>query len=273
MADRGSALGVAGVYRRLVGARVRSDLQYRTSFFLFTLGQALVASFDFVAILVVFGRVESLAGWSRDEVLFLFGVSNLSFGVADMFVSQVELCARHIRAGTFDQFLLRPMSPFLQLSAQEFALRRVGRAVQPLIVLTLVLPRLDVDWSASHVALLAVTVPSGVAIFGAVWVITSSVAFWTVDTQEFANAFTYGGSYVTQYPIDIYQRWLRTFVVFVLPLAFTAYIPACVLLGKPLPFALPEAVAYATPLVAIVSATLASRVWRLAIRHHRSTGS
>ena len=51
-----------------------------------------------------------------------------------------------------------------------------------------------------------VTILGGFAIFGALWVITSSIAFWTVETQEVANSFTYGGNFITQYPLDVFER-------------------------------------------------------------------
>ena len=69
------------------------------------------------------------------EVALLFGLSGVAFGLADLLVSQVETASSHIKAGTFDLFLLRPMPTLLHLSASEFALRRIGRVLQPAVVL------------------------------------------------------------------------------------------------------------------------------------------
>ena len=44
----------AGIYRRLVGARIRSQLQYRLSFVLNLVGMAIVTFLDFAVILVLF---------------------------------------------------------------------------------------------------------------------------------------------------------------------------------------------------------------------------
>lgn len=137
----------AGVYRHLLGARLRSDWQYRTSFVLLVVAQAIVAGLDLALIAVLFGRVDALAGWSAIEVALLYGLGGVAFGVADLFASQVEYAARHIRAGTFDRFLLRPVGPLLQLSANEFALRRAGRLVQPVVVLVIALAGAAVDWT------------------------------------------------------------------------------------------------------------------------------
>lgn len=262
-----------GVYRYLVAARLRSDWQYRASFVLLILAQTLVAGLDLAVIAVVFGRVDALAGWSALEVGLLYGLGGVAFALGDLFVSQVEYVGRHIKAGTFDRFLLRPLSPLLQLSAGEFALRRAGRLVQPSVVLGIALVGTGIDWTLARVVLVPVALVSGTAIFGAIWVLTSAVAFWTVETQEFGNAFTYGGNHLTQYPIDVLGPWLRRFVIFFVPLAFVAYFPAAYLLGKPDPLGAPPQTALLAPGVALALVLLARAVWLTAVRHYRSTGS
>jgi len=260
-------------YRRLVGARMRADFQYRTSFVLFLVSQTLVSGLDLAVILVLFSRVQHLAGWSVAEVALLYGFAAFGFGIADVFVSQVEMASRHIKAGTFDLFLLRPVGALVHLCASEFALRRVGRSVQPAIVTVIALTQVHVAWTPVKVALVPVTILSSAVIFGCVWVVTSSLAFWTVETQEIANSFTYGGMTLSQYPVDLFATWLRRLVVFVVPLAFTSVLPASYLLDKPIPLGLPRWTALLSPAVAAVLVVVARSVWTLAVRHYRSTGS
>ncbi|MGH9157079.1 MAG: ABC transporter permease [Acidimicrobiales bacterium] len=253
------AMAALAVYRRLLAARVRSEWQYRTTFVLLLTSSVLVATFDFAVITVIFGQVDRLAGWSVEEVALLFGLGGVGFGLADVFIGQVDYAASHIKAGTFDQFLLRPLGPLLQLSAAEFNFRRFGRVLQPAVVLAIALTLVEVDWTVATAMMVPLAVVSGTAIFGAVWVITASMAFWTVDTQEFANVFTYGGNHLIQYPIDLLGAWLRRVTVFVVPLAFVAYFPS--------------GLAWLSPVVAATMVLLAGRVWTTAIRHYRSTGS
>ena len=114
MADTRSSLTIWG---QLVGARIRADWQYRTSFFLFLISQTLIASLDLAVIATIFSQVNELGGWSGAEVALLFGLAGVGFGLADLLVSQVELASRHIKEGTFDLFLLRPLPTLLHLSA------------------------------------------------------------------------------------------------------------------------------------------------------------
>jgi ABC-2 type transport system permease protein len=261
------------VWRRLVGAKIRSGWQYRASFWLFLLSQTLVMCLDFAVILSIFTKVDSVGGWSALEVSLLYGLAGAAFGMADTFVSAVENASKHIKAGTFDLFLLRPVSPLLNLTASEFELRRIGRILQPLVVLVIAIALLDIDWTPAKVALVPITFVAGTVIFSAVWIVTSAAAFWTVEGKEMGNAFTYGGSQATQYPMDVLGDWLQRLFTFVFPLAFVAYLPASEILGKPTPLDLPDWTVWASPLVALVAAAAALTIWRTAIRHHQSTGS
>jgi ABC-2 type transport system permease protein len=256
-------------YGRLISARVRSDWQYRASFVMFLAAQTLVATLDLAVVLVLFTQVTELAGWTRDEVILLYATAGLSFGLADLFVSPVDRVSHHIKAGTFDQFLIRPMGTLWQLSAHEFALRRIGRSILPLAFLPIALHRVDVDWTVARVLLVPASLMAGTVIFAAIWVVTSALSFWTVDSQEIANSFTYGGNLLTQYPLEVMAPWLRRIATFVVPLAFVAYFPCAYLLGKDQPAGL----AFASPVVALVATVVARAVWRQALRHYRSTGS
>lgn len=261
------------IYLRLLAARIRADWQYRTSFALFGLGQAAIALLDFLAIAVIFGQVRRLGGWSLPEVAFLYGLSTVAFALADVFVSQVEWVSQLIRDGSFDRLLVRPVGPLVQISAEHFALRRVGKLVQAAAVLGLALAWVDIDWDAGRVALTVVTIVAAAVIFGALFVMAESIAFWLVESREVANAFTYGGQFLTQYPLSILEEWLRRLVIFVVPLGFVAYLPALRILGKPAPDGLPSWLGYGTPVVAVALVQVARMVWASAIRHYRSTGS
>ena len=270
MADAGE---LTFIYRRLVGARVRSDLQYRTSFWMFFAGQFLVTFGDFVAIAILFSQVDQLAGWSLAEVAFLYGLTGVSFALADLAISQVESVGERIKLGNFDLLLIRPLGSLFQLAADDFALRRLGKVLQAAVVLTIAITRLDVHWTAWRIALVPITIASATVIFGAVWVATASICFWTVDSRELANTLTYGGNFMTQYPLPIYGVWIRRVMAYVVPLAFVSYFPAVSILGKRDPLHAPTWLGGLAPLVAVLMALVASAIWRTGIRHYRSTGS
>jgi viologen exporter family transport system permease protein len=268
----GEAAALGRIYGRLIGARIRAQLQYRASFALNLVGAALISFVDFAAILVIFHQIDALAGWTVAEVALLYAVSSVSFALTDLAIGHLDLLPRMVRDGDFDLILVRPLGSLYQVVSSDFQLRRLGKALQGLAVLVVALVALDVDWTAGRVAMVFGMIVTGVAIFASVWVVFATVAFWFVDSTEVANSFTYGGNFLAQYPVNVFGTWLRRFVVFVVPLAFVAYFPSLYVLDKPDPLGAPTALQFLAPVVAVVAAVVAGVVWRFAVRHYRSAG-
>jgi ABC-2 type transport system permease protein len=268
----GDPLETVRLFVRLSLARIRGQLQYRASFALQTAGMFLISFLDFAAILVIFANVPQLGGWSVSEVALLYAISTLSFNLADLVIGHLDALGQLVRDGTFDLLLVRPRGTLFQVITQDFQLRRLGKVAQSAVVLAYALATLHVEWSPERVAVLIAAIPAGVLIFGSIWISAICIVFWATDGSEAANSVTYGGTFFAQYPINIYERWLRRFLAYVVPTAFVAYFPALFILGKPDPLGLPAILEVSSPVVALLAAAVASVVWRSAVRHYQSAG-
>ncbi|MDQ2791560.1 MAG: ABC-2 family transporter protein [Actinomycetota bacterium] len=260
-------------YRRLLGGAVRSQLAYPASFGLQLVGQALAQGVDLLAILVLFGRVAAMGGFSRDEVLLIYGLASVGFGLADLAVGQLDRLPDLIRSGQLDAMLLRPLSVLGQLCAADLALRRLGRVVAGAVTLGYALLAVEITWTPARVALVIVSPLTAAVILGAIWVAAASVCFWVVDGRELASSVTYGSNVFTSYPITIFSDWVRRLLAFIVPGAFVAYYPVLGLLGKPDPLGLPAVLRWCAPLVAMAAVTAATLVWRTGLRRYVGTGS
>src|SRR5207244_1739061 len=165
-----------------------------------------------------------------------------------------------------------PRGTLFQLLTADFQVRRLGKVLGALAVLAYALANLSIDWDLGRVAMLVVIVPVGVVIFASIWVTTICIAFWSVGAREASNAFTYGGQFLSQFPINVYDQWLRRFLASIFPIAFVAYFPALFILGKPDPIGLPDWLRFASPLVAVAAAIVARAVWRFGARDYQSAG-
>ncbi|MEU9113448.1 ABC transporter permease [Streptomyces sp. NPDC048483] len=252
---------------------IRSTLAYRTSFVLMAVGNFAASGLDFVAILLMFSQTGVLGGFSLPEVAFLYGTSSLSLGLADLALGSMDRLGARVRDGTLDTLLLRPVPVFAQIAADRFALRRLGRLGQALLVLGWSLTRLDVDWTAGRVLLVPLMTVCGAAIFAAVFTAGAAFQFWAQDAAEVQNAFTYGGNNMLQYPPTVFARDLVRGVTFIIPLAFVNWLPALRLLDRPDPLGLPGWVDFLGPAVAALMCAAAGLAWRCGLRAYRSTGS
>lgn len=261
------------IYPKLIGARLRSQLSYRASFALDFVTQVLAQWIELFVILVLFGQISALGGFTRAEVLLMYAFAGTAFGVADLFAGQLDNLPTYIRTGSFDVLLMRPLGTLPQIMVSDIRLRRVGRIVGAVAVMVYALTHVEVDWTPAKVALTIATPIAGAVIFSSVWIVACSVCFWIVEGREFSNSVTYGSNAFTSYPINVYSRPLRWVMAFVVPGAFVAYYPSLALLGKPDPLGLPGWVNWTSPLVAALAAAAAGLVWRFAVRHYRGTGS
>jgi ABC-2 type transport system permease protein len=261
------------IYPALVKARVRSQVAYRLSFAMDVVAQVIAQCIELVVILVLSGRVDALGGFSVDEVLLMYAMAGIGFGLADLTAGQLDELPAYIRAGTFDAILLRPLGSLPQMLVSDFRLRRAGRVLTGLVVYGYALGSADVHWTPLTVLLVIIGPLAGAVIMGSVWVVASTVTFWLVDSRELTSSVTFGSSAFTSYPITVFSGWLRRFFAFVVPGAFVAYYPSLALLGKPDPLGAPGWVSWISPLVALASAAVAGLMWRFAVRHYRGTGS
>ncbi|MEU6479009.1 ABC transporter permease [Streptomyces sp. NPDC047017] len=266
---------VAGlrVYCLIAAMWLRSTMAYRASFVMTTFGNFAGTALDFVAILLMFSRVDALGGYRLPEIALLYGLSGMSFGLADLAIGSMDRLGRRVRDGTLDTLLVRPAPVLAQVAADRFALRRLGRVTQSTLVLGYALCSLDVHWTLPKLVLMPVAVVSGSAIFSAVFVAGAAFQFAAQDASEVQNAFTYGGTTLLQYPPTVFAKELVRGVTFVLPLAFVNWLPVTYVLGRPYPLGLPHWTAFASPLVAVGCCALAGLAWRAGLRSYRSTGS
>jgi ABC-2 type transport system permease protein len=258
-------------FGQISGMWVRAARSYPVSFRMLVLGSFLITGIDFVGVVIVFENVDRLGGFDLHEVAFLYGGSGVGIAAADLFVGQVERLGRQIRLGRLDQMMVRPVPLLVQVCAEEFAIRRVGRLTQALLVFAWACAY--VDWTPARVLVAALMVVSGSAIFTALFVGFACIQFWTTESAEVANAFTYGGNTATSYPLTIFPSEVVKAMTFVLPIAFVNWYPSLYVLGREDRLGYPVWVQWLSPVVAAVLAGLTALIWRAGVRQYRSTGS
>jgi ABC-2 type transport system permease protein len=250
---------------------VRAAWAYPASFLMLAVGNGLITGLDFVGLWIMFSHLDDLGGFSLGEVAFLYGASSLGLGIADTLIGSVERIGQYVRTGRLDQMLTKPVPLLVQVCADQFTLRRLGRITQATVVFAWGCT--FVDWTPLRTLVALSMVVSGSLVFFGLFVAFSCVQFWTTDATEFANAFTYGGATVTQYPLSIFPREVMVGLTFVIPVAFVNWYPALQVLGRADPFGMPEWLQFASPLAAAATMAGALLVWRSGVRHYTSTGS
>ena len=263
------------IYRRLIGVQIRSQMMYRVSFLMEVFGTGLTTLAEYASLALVFTRFDNLGGWSLGQVAFLYGIAELAFGIMDMVFGGFDPgnFGLQVRRGTFDQFLLRPLNITIQVLGSEFTLRRIGKIGVSILIFITALNLAPIAWTPTKVTLTILAVISQVLFFGGLFIIGATITFWTVESIEAINIFTYGGSYMISHPMHIFPDALRRFFTFIIPAAFLNYYPAMYILEISDPTGMPEWVAFLTPFAGLFLFVAALAFWRFGINHYQSTGS
>ena len=263
------------LYFRLLGAQLRSQMQYRLGFVLDVISTMMFTITEFGAFVLVFGRFPNIGGWKLEEVAFLYGMVEFSFGTMDMIFAGFDppAFAQYIRKGTLDQFLLRPSSLLVQIFGSDFTLRRIGRIALAVVILVYAIAANHVQWNLEKILYFPFVILGMILFFGGLFMVGATITFWTVESTEAMNIFTYGGGYLISYPMNIYSDWLRKIFTFVIPAIFLNYYPALFFLEKPDPFLMPYFVHFLAPLVGLFVFWLALQFWRFGLMHYQSTGN
>ena len=261
------------LYFKFASMSIRSQMQYRVSFIMLTIGSFALTSVEFLTITVLFTRFGVLKGWQLGEVAMCYGLISICFGFSEAFGRGFDIFAYQVISGEFDRTLLRPRSTGLQVLGHDFQLMRFGRLLQGVVVLVWASINTGIDWDQAKAALLIFAVTGGIAVFTGLLIMQAAMCFWSTQSLEIMNSFTYGGIEATQWPLPIYNRWFARLFIFVIPLACVNYFPVLAILEKPDVLGSPAWFQWASPLAGILFLIISLGVWQYGVRHYRSTGS
>ena len=256
------------LYFHYLGMLCKSQMQYKSSFFMMVLGQFLTSFTAFLGVFFLFDRFHSVKGFAFSEVLICFAVVLMAFSTAECFVRGFDTFPRLIRSGNLDRILVRPRNVIFQVLTANMDFSRVGRFFQAVVMLIYAIPTCGVTWTADKVLTLVLMLMGGIAVFAGLFVLYAGISFFTIEGIEFMNIFTDGSRQFGAYPLSIYGEGVLKFYTFVVPVALFQYYPLLYLIGRT------ENFAYSLlPLCGFVFILPCYWFFRFGLRKYQSTGS
>jgi ABC-2 type transport system permease protein len=190
-----------------------------------------------------------------------------------LFVHLMDLEDYLVR-GSFDLFLVRPLSPFLMLITVEVNMNGIADVIFGITSLWLASANLKLQFSAVQWGYLGIMLVSAALLELGITLALASVAFWTTKSSGLVYAVNQVNWTMTrQYPLEMFGRGFRLLVTGLIPFAFLNYYPARWLLGKTIPGAPGYFLSFLSPVVAAALLGIAVLVWKQGLRHYNSTGS
>lgn len=256
------------LYGRLLGAHLRSLLEYEADFWLMMFGTLMMQVVNVAFLSAIFAKVPHINGWSFWAVVAMFGMVAVAEGVGSLFFEGMWNLAWQINQGDLDYMMVRPYPILLQVSSMQIGLNGLSNIVTGGLMLGFAVANVDIAWSAGRVGLALLVLLSAIVIKVAINLGTNAVSFWMQSPSPlFAFAVHQVGD-LARFPLSVYPLALKAALGFVLPFAFVSFFPVSVVFGHG-----PAWVGLLTPLVAVYCAVVAWFVFSRGLRRYEGAGS
>ncbi|MBO5606464.1 MAG: ABC-2 family transporter protein [Treponema sp.] len=264
-------LSLTAIYTRMI---FRSWFQYKVDALLRSFAVFMREATAIIVIYFTLLKFDSLNGWNIYEMLFLFSLVYVTYGILIIFFTGLRDFGQTVRTGGFDRYLLRPRGLLYQLifsNADWFA--AVGHGGLGILLFILSAAKIGVVWTPLRVVYYIFTIAGGVLIQGAIFLFLATLNIYLLETNTLKEVFYWNMRKFAGYPISIFHKAIQFCMTFIVPFAFVNYFPAQFLLRKDDMAGYPSFFMYITPLVGIVMYVLAYLFWNYSIKYYKSSGN
>jgi ABC-2 type transport system permease protein len=134
----------------------------------------------------------------------------------------------------------------------RFRIPPLGDLISGVALLTWSLTRAEIDWTLWLAVFLVLALIGGALLDGAFQLGAAAFTFRYLTTLPLRIVFDDLQGRFGSYPTSIFERPLRAFMTWIVPMAFMAWVPATVLLGRTAELPFPAPVAWFSPAVGVV---------------------
>jgi viologen exporter family transport system permease protein len=200
--------------------------------FIISVATTLVATvFGIAVVFLLFRRAPQIAGWTFDEILFLYGFGLIPLSLFNMIsINLYYFGEAYVVEGKFDRVLLRPVHSLFQVMSEQFRLESLADAAVGLAIVFYTSRKIGLDYGWSDWLFVAFFAFCGLLIYVGVFLILTCVAFWAEDRVGLIppvyNLLAFG-----RYPLNIYSPLIQFLLSWIIPFGFASFYPAAQLLG------------------------------------------
>jgi ABC-2 type transport system permease protein len=244
-------------------------MEYKVDFILGNVATILGQVAGIAFVWVIFQSIGDLNGWILPQIMLIYGIAALPFGLMELFFNGPWALHHYIRRGDFDRLMVKPIGPLFFLLSSHAALHGLGDFFTGVVIIAKASSDLGFQWTAANLGFMAVAVVCGTIIYVSINLITATTSFWFIGSSVSIMYLVHKLRDFSAYPLTIYARPIRILLTWIVPFAFTSFFPATFLLGQ----AAYRFFIFLIPVMSVAFLGLAYGFWRIGLNQYQSTGS
>ena len=251
----------------LAKSSLSSEMVYQWNFLLEFFHVILQFVFYFLTLSVIFTQTKELAGWSKDEILLLWGIGQLSSGLFLIFLKPgLDRLPDLIHDGGLDFYLVKPFSAKFLVTFSVVNLMSIPFMLSGVVLSAYSLIQLNISLNIAEIILLMFIICSHLTVVYSLYLFLMTFYFWLLESNIEHLYLSFG--YIVRYPLDIFNNIGKFIFLYIIPLGFAAYIPVRVILHK----ASWQEILLVFPITLIIYFT-ADKFWHFALKSYTSASS
>src|SRR6185503_3867763 len=173
------------MFRAFASSEFQFEMEYRGNFYLSIIEMFLVIGTSIAAVLVMFQHTTTMNGWTLPQMILLLGVYYLiQGGVNLVFSPSFERVMEHVRAGTLDFHLLKPVNTQFLVSTRHLRVVRAADLVLGLAVVIVGLVQVGEQVGLAQALLFALALVFGVMLVYSLLLGLVTLSFWFVRVEN-----------------------------------------------------------------------------------------
>lgn len=258
------------LYIILLKAAFKSSALYRADFIVGMIGVLLYNMTFLFSIGIITSRFGAIGGFTKWEILFLYGLFMLVNALFHLFLFNMSLIGKEINSGRLDILLLRPYGVLMQMGFSKINFAAFVDFLLGIVTMVIAFQKTALEPSLGLIALIILFVVSGVFIEFAFTLAIQCVMFLTPASgaSPIWTAYNQLILVVQKYPLNIFSPAVQLLLTCIIPLGFINYYPSLLLLGKE-----GGHIGWLSPLVSATCVALAYLFFRFSLKRYTSTGN
>lgn len=255
----------------LVNMFIRSRAEYPSAMILGWVSQAASYGAMYTAISLILHRFGTLGGWTWPQMALLLSFHLLAYALgASLSFTQFRDLEEKVRLGTVDAIHVKPIGLWSYLVFSGLNIGYTGHILLAIGLMAWALTQVDVLWTPLTALVFLLQLTSGAMVVCSVMTMIGATALVWVKSSHLYSIF-FGFWEIARYPLNIFPLPLQVLMLSFAPLAFLAYVPVAVTLGKPVPL-LGDLALPASMLAGPVCVLIAMAHWRHCLRNYQGAG-
>ena len=219
------------IYSLFLYTSLASELEYKTNIIIDFITAILSLIGSIFLLSIFFQNADEIGGWNFEQALIIQGIYTILNGITNTwFNPNLTEIVKHIREGTLDFVLLKPIDSQFSISFKKIAPSGFLEIILgfALLFYCIGVNRINID--LGFILIFFIILFCSISILYSLWFLISTTTIWFVKTwnaTEVLRSFLYIG----RFPLNSFSFPLRIFFSIFIPIAFITTIPSGVILG------------------------------------------